>query len=183
MNKYIIVYFSSFLNLSSQTIIKDNLILYYESCNTYEISMCGNYFDQINMRLPVLINVNENEFFKSYDTIYKLDIKQVLMIERLINSRSPDLNIVYPKSFFKFIKSELKRNNNKEKPNKIFRYYKILMSFEAELIEDEVLYILNPNAKNEKNLYIEYNTISYKIVNFVKIEFLDNQKKTFRLKH
>ena len=76
MYKLFIYLFTTFV--LSQNSITHKKKIYLEVCSTSEISICGNYFEQNLMREPLLIQLNESNFFKSYDTVYSFNYKFII---------------------------------------------------------------------------------------------------------
>lgn len=152
--------------------IKRDKILYLERCSTDSLSLCGNYFDQDKMRLPLLLEKNiENKI--TYDTIYILNSDDSLILEKLVlNSASKEI-VKCSDKFFRVARKIIKRNNYRESPVREFRYSKLALEFQSEDIGYEDVFVLNPNPKSDDDLFLKLKCKAYKISHLVSYSLLD----------
>lgn len=148
---------------------KVNGQFYIENCNSLHINLCGNYFEQNLMRLPVLIKRNDTNFLKSYDTIYVMTNDQLMTISSaLIDQKHADsLMIRYPETFQKSIKRFLKRNKLKEGVKDNFTYSELHLEFDPDRIEPGEIIIPNPKYtyRSKSDIFISIRTTIIHITN------------------
>lgn len=151
MYKLFIYLFTTFV--LSQNSITHKKKIYLEVCSTSEISICGNYFEQNLMREPLLIQLNESNFFKSYDTVYSFNYKFLKDVNNHLEKYNKHnfLSIIYPNKFLFKLNKFLKKEKLKEKSTNKFKYIPLNLSFNIEKIEKGKICIINPGFCNINN--------------------------------
>lgn len=137
----------------SQNNVTHKRKFYLEVCSTSEISICGNYFEQNLMRNNLLIELNNKNFLKSYDTVYSFNYKFLTEVNNHIKkyNKYDSLTIVYPNKFLLKLNKFLTCEKLMEQSTNAFKYIPLNLNFNVEKIEEGEICLINPDFCNINN--------------------------------